>query len=153
MLDRAAPLATGSHGEAVKYALRDGHLVVTLEAAARPVSRNPASWWLPGEAEAPDAVLLVNHDLHLEIQIDAGHPIGKTDPAGVKDVVVEAALTSIMDCEDSVAAVDAEDKVEVYANWLGLMKGDLEARSTRGARPSRVVSMMIVLGAIPRVAT
>ncbi|SEM80279.1 malate synthase G [Halomonas caseinilytica] len=135
VLDRAAPLATGSHGEAVKYALRDGHLVVTLEGGRETGLKEPGKLvGYQGEAEAPDAVLLVNHDLHLEIQIDAGHPIGKTDPAGVKDVVVEAALTSIMDCEDSVAAVDAEDKVEVYANWLGLMKGDLEAQIDKGGK-------------------
>ncbi|MDR5861015.1 malate synthase G [Halomonas eurihalina] len=135
VLDRAAPLATGSHGEAVKYALRDGHLVVTLEGGRETGLKEPGKLvGFQGEAEAPDAVLLANHDLHLEIQIDAGHPIGKTDPAGVKDVVVEAALTSIMDCEDSVAAVDAEDKVEVYANWLGLMKGDLESQIDKGGK-------------------
>ncbi|MDL4861789.1 malate synthase G [Halomonas elongata] len=135
VLDRAAPLATGSHGEAVKYALRDGHLVVTLEGGRETGLKEPGKLvGFQGEAEAPDAVLLANHDLHLEIQIDAGHPIGKTDPAGVKDVVVEAALTSIMDCEDSVAAVDAEDKVEVYANWLGLMKGDLETQIDKGGK-------------------
>ncbi|MDT8893477.1 malate synthase G [Halomonas sp. I1] len=135
VLDRAAPLATGSHREAVKYALRDGHLVVTLEGGRETGLKAPGKLvGFQGEAEAPDAVLLVNHDLHLEIRIDAGHPIGKTDPAGVKDVVVEAALTSIMDCEDSVAAVDAEDKVEVYANWLGLMKGDLETQIEKGGK-------------------
>ncbi|WP_275286526.1 malate synthase G [Halomonas elongata] len=135
VLDRAAPLATGSHREAIKYALRDGHLVVTLEGGRETGLEDPGKLvGFQGEAEAPDAVLLANHDLHLEIRIDAGHPIGKTDPAGVKDVVVEAALTSIMDCEDSVAAVDAEDKVEVYANWLGLMKGDLETQIEKGGK-------------------
>ncbi|MDR5866409.1 malate synthase G [Halomonas koreensis] len=135
VLDRAAPLATGSHREAVKYALRDGHLVVSLEGGRETGLKEPGKLvGYRGEADAPAAILLVNHDLHLEIQIDAGHPIGKTDPAGVKDVVVESALTAIMDCEDSVAAVDAEDKVGVYANWLGLMKGDLEEQVEKGGK-------------------
>ncbi|MBB3141371.1 malate synthase G [Halomonas organivorans] len=135
VLDRAAPLATGSHREAVKYALRDGHLVVTLEGGRETGLKEPGKLvGYLGDAAAPSSVLLVNHDLHLEIQVDAGHPIGKTDPAGVKDVIVEAALTSIMDCEDSVAAVDAEDKVGVYANWLGLMKGDLEEQIEKGGK-------------------
>ncbi len=135
VLDRAAPLAIGSHAEAVKYALRDGHLVVSLEGGRETGLKTPGKLvGYQGEAEAPTSVLLANNDLHLEIQIDATHPIGKTDAAGVKDVVVEAALTSIMDCEDSVAAVDAEDKVGVYANWLGLMAGDLEEPIEKGGK-------------------
>ncbi|PMR68050.1 malate synthase G [Halomonas heilongjiangensis] len=135
VLDRAAPLATGSHCDAVKYALRDGHLVVTLEGGRETGLKDPGKLvGFNGDAAKPDAILLVNHGLHLEIQIDASHPIGKTDPAGVKDLVVEAALTTIMDCEDSVAAVDAEDKVGVYANWLGLMKGDLEEQVEKGGK-------------------
>ncbi|PSJ22788.1 malate synthase G [Halomonas sp. ND22Bw] len=135
VLDRAAPLATGSHAEAVKYALRDGHLVVSLEGGRETGLKEPGKLvGYLGETEAPTSVLLANNDLHLEVQIDATHPIGKTDAAGVKDVVVEAALTSIMDCEDSVAAVDAEDKVGVYANWLGLMAGDLEEPIEKGGK-------------------
>jgi malate synthase len=135
VLDRAVPLATGSHHDAVKYALRDGHLVVTLEGGRETGLREPGKLvGYTGDVASPDAVLLVNHGLHLEIQIDASHPIGKTDPAGVKDLVVEAALTTIMDCEDSVAAVDAEDKVGVYANWLGLMKGDLAEQVEKGGK-------------------
>ncbi|MFC2991688.1 malate synthase G [Halomonas tibetensis] len=135
LLDRAAPLATGSHRDAVKYVLRDGHLVVSLEGGRETGLKDPGKLvGYTGEARSPDSVLLVNHGLHLEIQIDPTHPIGKTDPAGVKDVVVEAALTTIMDCEDSVAAVDAEDKVGVYGNWLGLMKGDLEEQVEKGGK-------------------
>ncbi|MBZ0332495.1 malate synthase G [Halomonas sp. ANAO-440] len=133
VLDRAAPLATGSHREAVKYVLRDGHLVVTLEGGRETGLKDAGKLvGYTGEAASPDSVLLANHGLHLEIQIDPTHPIGKTDPAGVKDLVVEAALTAIMDCEDSVAAVDAEDKVGVYRNWLGLMRGDLEEQVAKG---------------------
>ncbi len=135
VLDRAAPLATGSHRDAVKYAIRDEHLVVTLE-GGRDTGLKDAGKLIgfTGDAAAPDAILLGNNGLHLEIQIDANHSIGKTDPAGVKDVVVEAALTAIMDCEDSVAAVDSEDKVGVYSNWLGLMKGDLEEKIDKGGK-------------------
>ncbi|MGO3058942.1 MAG: malate synthase G, partial [Halomonas sp.] len=135
VLDRAAPLATGSHRDAVKYAIRDGHLVVTLEGGRETGLKDSAKLiGFTGEMTAPEAILLANNGLHLEIQIDASHAIGKTDPAGVKDVVVEAALTTIMDCEDSVAAVDAEDKVGVYSNWLGLMKGDLEESIDKGGK-------------------
>ncbi|MBP5979680.1 MAG: malate synthase G [Halomonas sp.] len=135
VLDRAAPLATGSHRDAIKYAIRDGHLVVTLEGGRETGLKDSAKLiGFTGETTAPEAILLANNGLHLEIQIDASHAIGKTDPAGVKDVVVEAALTTIMDCEDSVAAVDAEDKVGVYSNWLGLMKGDLEENIDKGGK-------------------
>ncbi|MBB3190189.1 malate synthase G [Halomonas cerina] len=135
VLDRAAPLATGSHRDAVGYALRDGHLVVTLEGGRETGLKDSGKLvGFTGEDKRPESLLLANHGLHVEIQIDPSHPIGKTDPAGVKDVVVEAALTTIMDCEDSVAAVDAEDKVGVYASWLGLMKGDLEEPVEKGGK-------------------
>jgi malate synthase len=135
VLDRAAPLATGSHRDAVNYALRDGHLVVTLEGGRDTGLKDPGKLvGFNGDAANPETILLANHGLHLEIQIDPSHPIGKTYPAGVKDLVVEAALTAIMDCEDSVTAVDAEDKVGVYANWLGLMKGDLEEPVEKGGK-------------------
>jgi len=117
----------------VKYFLRDGHLVVSLDGGRETGLKAPGKLvGYQGDASAPSSVLLSHNGLHLEIQIDASHPIGKTDPAGVKDLVVEAALTSIMDCEDSVAAVDAEEKVGVYASWLGLMKGDLSADISKG---------------------
>ncbi|MDT8879012.1 malate synthase G [Halomonas saccharevitans] len=135
VLDRAAPLASGSHSDAVGYALRDGKLVVSLEGGGETVLKAPEQLLgFDGEAASPSALLLVNHGLHLEIQIDPSDAIGKTDPAGVKDVIVEAALSTIMDCEDSVAAVDAEDKVGVYASWLGLMKGDLEEQVQKGGK-------------------
>ncbi|MDR5903751.1 malate synthase G [Franzmannia qiaohouensis] len=135
VLDRAAPLATGSHRDAVNYALRDGHLVVTLDGGRETGLKDPGKLvGFQGDAAKPQSILLSNHGLHLEIQFDTSHPIGKTDPAGVKDLLVEAALTSIMDCEDSVAAVDAEDKVVVYRNWLGLMKGDLEEQLEKGGK-------------------
>jgi len=135
VLDRAAPLATGSHRDAVKYAIRDEHLVVSLEGGRETGLKDSGKLiGFTGEAAKPDAILLGNNGLHLEIQIDPNDAIGKTDPAGVKDVVVEAALTAIMDCEDSVAAVDSEDKVGVYSNWLGLMKGDLEEKIEKGGK-------------------
>ncbi|WP_386080986.1 malate synthase G [Vreelandella sp. F11] len=135
VLDRAAPLATGSHRDAVNYTIRDEHLVVTLEGGRETGLKDSGKLiGFSGEAAKPDAILLGNNGLHLEIQIDPNDSIGKTDPAGVKDVVVEAALTAIMDCEDSVAAVDSEDKVGVYSNWLGLMKGDLEEKIEKGGK-------------------
>jgi malate synthase len=134
-LDRATPLAGASHADAAGYAVEDGAMAVTLTDGRRVGLADPAQFagW-QGEAAAPTAILLRNHNLHLEIQIDRAHPIGKDDPAGVADVLMEAALTAIQDCEDSVAAVDAADKTGVYANWLGLMRGDLEASFPKGGR-------------------
>ncbi|WP_078410875.1 malate synthase G [Priestia abyssalis] len=132
-LDQAAPLTESSHQNAVQYTIIDGKLSVSLsngKTAGLKEESKLAGY--QGEAENPSAVLLKNNGLHFEIQIDRTHPIGKTDDAGVKDILMEAALTTIMDCEDSVAAVDAEDKVLVYRNWLGLMKGDLSAAFTKG---------------------
>ncbi|MGZ6014328.1 MAG: malate synthase G [Phenylobacterium sp.] len=134
-LNRAAPLATGSHVDAEGYVIGRGGLIVRLAGGQESALANPdqfAGW--RGEAGTPQAVLLVHNSLHLEIQIDRGHAIGKDDPAGVSDVLVEAALTTIQDCEDSVAAVDAEDKTGVYRNWLGLMRGDLTASFAKGGR-------------------
>lgn len=134
-LDQAAPLSNGSHKEAVKYSLIDGKLSVTLstgETTGLKEENKLAGY--QGTVKEPSAILLKNNDLHFEIQIDRNHPIGKTDQAGVKDVLMEAAITAIMDCEDSVAAVDAEDKVLVYRNWLGLMKGDLSASFLKNGR-------------------
>ncbi|WP_048307435.1 malate synthase G [Halomonas sp. PR-M31] len=133
VLDQAAPLSSASHRDAVRYMLRDGQLVVTLEDGRETGLERPDQLiGYQGDADKPDAILLTQHGLHLELQFDAEHPIGKTDAAHLKDILIEAAITTIMDCEDSVAAVDAEDKVGVYRNWLGLMRGDLEQKIDKG---------------------
>ncbi len=129
-LDAAAPLASGSWAEISSLAIRGGQLVTDLGGL-----RNPSQFaGHRGAADRPEAVLLMNNGLHIEIVIDAASTIGKTDKAGISDVIIESALTAIMDCEDSVAAVDAADKVAVYRNWLGLMKGDLEEEISKGGR-------------------
>lgn len=132
-LDEAAPLAAGSHVDSTGYKLIDGKLVISLKGGSNTGLQNDAQLvGYQGDAAAPTAVLLKHNGLHFEIQIDASSPIGQTDQAGVKDVLMEAALTTIMDCEDSIAAVDADDKVVVYRNWLGLMKGDLAEQVSKG---------------------
>src|SRR5690606_34725087 len=125
-LDEAAPLATGSHVDATGYSIVDGQLQVALNNGTSTGLKDAAKFLaFQGDAAAPKAVLLKNNGMHFEIQIDRNSPIGQTDAAGVKDILMEAAITTIMDCEDSIAAVDADDKVIAYKNWLGLMKGDL----------------------------
>ncbi|RYF89976.1 MAG: malate synthase G, partial [Caulobacteraceae bacterium] len=134
LLDRVAPLADGSHGEATGYRIVDGRLAVSL-ASGESGLKDPAQFvGYRGAAGAPEGVLLVHNGLHLEIVVDRSHAIGRDDPAGVADLVLESALTAIQDCEDSVAAVDAEEKVQVWRNWLGLMKGDLTASFAKGGR-------------------
>ncbi|MVW71346.1 malate synthase G [Bordetella sp. 15P40C-2] len=134
VLDQAAPLAQGSHADATGYAVENGQLVIA-SAQGKLALKDPAQFvGYVGQADAPQAILLKHNGLHIEIQIDRTHSIGATDAAGVKDVVVEAALTTIMDCEDSVAAVDAEDKVLLYRNWLGLMQGDLTEQVTKNGK-------------------
>ena len=132
-LDRAAPLASGSHADAAAYVVSGQGLVVRLKDGQEVALATPAQFvGYRGDAAAPAGVLLAHNSLHLEILIDRSHNIGKDDPAGVADVLVEAALTAIQDCEDSVAAVDAEDKTNVYRNWLGLMRGDLTSTFSKG---------------------
>ncbi|HEY0649094.1 malate synthase G [Phenylobacterium sp.] len=134
-LDKIAPLTQRSHADAVSYAVINGDLVVHFENGQDAGLATPgqlAGW--RGDADAPTGVLLKHNGLHVEILIDRTHSVGKDDPAGVADLLVEAALTAIQDCEDSVAAVDAEDKTNVYRNWLGLMRGDLAATFQKGGK-------------------
>lgn len=134
-LDQTVPLSSGSHKDAVQYKVDEGKLAVVLSNGETAKLKEEAKFaGYQGEPDQPSAVLLKNNGLYFEIQFDRSHPIGKTDDAGVKDVLLEAAITTIMDCEDSVTAVDAEDKVLVYRNWLGLMKGDLSAAFTKGSK-------------------
>ncbi|WP_345814104.1 malate synthase G [Paraburkholderia sp. PREW-6R] len=131
-LDEAAPLANGSHVDAANYKVDSGKLIVTLKSGGTSELKTPAQFiGYQGEAGAPSAVLLKHNGLHFEIQIDPNDSIGKTDAAHVKDVLVEAAVSTIIDCEDSVAAVDADDKVQLYRNWLGLMTGELTEEVTK----------------------
>ncbi|BBO28749.1 malate synthase G [Alteromonas sp. I4] len=134
-LNTLLPLANGQHEDAVNYSIAGNSLSVSLKGGAS-ASLQDASQFkgFQGSVESPTALLFEHNGLHFEIKIDNQHPIGKTDPAGVKDILVEAALTTIMDCEDSVAAVDAEDKTLVYANWLGLMKGTLSITMNKGGK-------------------
>ena len=129
-LDRAFPVAGTSHADARRYHVEGGALLVD----DLPLDQPDKFAGYRGDPEAPDAVLLVNNGLHVELVFDRAHPIGSRDRALLADVVIESALSAIMDCEDSVACVDAEDKVLAYANWLGLMKGDLDATFDKGGR-------------------
>ncbi|MBY4678046.1 malate synthase G [Marinobacterium arenosum] len=134
-LDQAAALADGSHKDSAGYSIKDGKLQVVLRDGSE-TSLADASQLIGyrGEAGNPSAVLLKHNGLHIEIQIDRTSQIGQSDAAGISDLLLEAALTTIMDCEDSVAAVDADDKVLVYRNWLGLMKGDLTEEVSKGGQ-------------------
>ncbi|MFD4367439.1 malate synthase G [Rhodococcus sp. NPDC058521] len=134
-LDTAAPLESGSHADSQKYSVENGVLKVTLADGSVSGLAQPEKFvGYLGEPEAPTSVLLLNNGLHAEIEIDASSPIGSTDAAGVKDVVLESAITTIMDFEDSVAAVDADDKVVGYRNWLGLNRGDLSENIAKGGK-------------------
>ena len=124
-LDKSVPLQSGSHADATAYEVKDGGLQVTLSSGVTTLEDPKQFIGYTGDQNSPQKILLRNNGLHIEINIDKGHLIGQGDKAGVSDVVIEAALSTIMDCEDSVAAVDADDKTIAYRNWLGLMKGDL----------------------------
>jgi malate synthase len=135
-LDEAVPVFGGSHAEAARYLVEDAKLVVALASGSRTGLVDPAQFvGFSGEASAPSAIVLVNNNLHIEVVIDRGNQVGRSDDAGVADMMLEAAVTTIVDCEDSVAAVDAEDKVAVYRNWLGLMQGTLEATFDKAGQP------------------
>ncbi len=142
VLDMVAPLAAGSHASAAGYHVENRRLVVTLIGGSETtLAHGDRFEGYRGTTSAPDLVLLGNNGLHVEIVIDRKHPVGRTDPAGVADVVVESAVSTIMDMEDSVAAVDAADKVVCYRNWLGLMKGTLrEAFKKNGETVHRVLN-------------
>ncbi|GAA0591244.1 malate synthase G [Virgibacillus siamensis] len=134
-LDEHVPLQTSSHTQAANYAIVNSKLTVTLKNGETTGLKDASKFaGYQGKTEEPSVVLLKNNGLHIEIQIDHNHPIGKTDEAGVKDIYLESATSSIMDCEDSVAAVDAEDKTLIYRNWLGLNRGDLTSVFTKDGK-------------------
>ncbi|WP_027856756.1 malate synthase G [Marinobacterium jannaschii] len=134
-LDEAAPLANGSHRDSAGYSIQGDSLQVVLrDGSETTLAEGNQLVGYRGDAANPDAVLLKNNGLHFEIVVDRSSQIGKSDAAGVADIVMESALTTIMDCEDSVAAVDAADKVVVYSNWLGLIKGDLTEEVSKGGK-------------------
>ena len=131
-LDSAVPLASASHAEAVSYSINDG-LVIGLKDGHQTRLRDATQFaGYLGDSDAPGSVLFKHHGLHIECVINRGGNIGSEDAAGIDDIILEAALTTIMDCEDSVAAVDAEDKIDVYKNWLGLMTNTLSASFAKG---------------------
>ena len=135
ILDEETPLATGSHAEAALYTVVNGAITITRKNGAQAALLAPSQFvGYQGPANAPSRVLLRHNNLHIEIHIDHAHPIGRDDPAGIADVVLESAITTIQDCEDSVAAVDAADKVDIYRNWLGLMQGTLVESFAKGGQ-------------------
>ncbi len=133
-LDQAAPLAGARHADATGYAVVAGRLAVATAAGSTGLADPAQLLGYRGAADAPTAILLGHHGLHVELVIDRTTPVGQDSPAGLSDVLLESAITTIMDCEDSIAAVDAADKVEVYRNWLGLMQGTLSAAFEKGGQ-------------------
>jgi malate synthase len=135
-LDQAVPLFSGSHADVVSYELTDGRLIATLASGAHTALAHEAQFaGYRGDAAALTVLLFRHHHLHIELLIDHAHPVGKLDAAGISDVVLEAAITTIQDCEDSIAAVDAADKVLAYRNWLGLMRGTLAVTFAKNGKP------------------
>ena len=134
-LDKAVPLASGSHADAASYAVVDGGLEVTMADGSTTGLKDASGFkGYTGDAAAPNSVLLAVNNLHIDIMFDKNGAIGATDAAGINDIVLESAVSTIMDLEDSIAAVDAEDKVVAYRNWLGLMRGDLEESFDKGGK-------------------
>jgi malate synthase len=133
-LDQYFPLAKGSHAEVSKYSVQEQKLVATLNEEGVQLINSEQFAGYTGDEESLTSVLLKNNNLHAEILIDKGDAVGAEDPANVKDILLESAITTIQDCEDSVAAVDAQDKIAVYKNWLGLMKGDLSETFQKGGK-------------------
>ena len=135
VLDASTPLAEGSFSRITGFSVHQDRLRMTLEGGHETGLQNPEQFaGFNGSPENPDSILLKKNGLHLDIQLDRNHPVGKDHPAGICDILLESAVTTIQDCEDSVAAVDASDKVHVYRNWLGLMKGDLSAKLDKGGK-------------------
>ena len=134
VLDQAAPLADGSHKDATGYSVEAGKLVIKTANGATCLADKTQFIGYQGDAAAPTSVLLRHNGLHLDIQIDASTAIGKTDPAGISDLVLEAALSTILDLEDSVAVVDADDKVLAYGNWLGILQATLTEEVSKGGK-------------------
>ena len=135
VLDRTCPLRKGSHVDSAGYRIKDGKLVVKLRDGSKTsLADGKQLVGFQGDAADPSSVLLVHHGLHLDIRIDRSTPIGKGDAAGVCDLVVEAALSTILDLEDSVAVVDAQDKVQAYGNWLGILQGTLTEEVSKGGK-------------------
>ncbi len=133
-LDQHFPLAAGSHSSATAYKIEGDALEVTTNAGTTTLADQSQLKGYTGDSASPDKILLCKNSLHLEMNFDASHPIGKTDPASLSDVQLESAISTIMDCEDSVASVDVEDKCQVYSNWLGLMQGNLTSSFSKGGK-------------------
>jgi len=133
-LDQHFPLQKGSHKDATAYKVDGNSLVITTASGETTLADSAQFTGYTGAGPKPDKILLCKNNLHLEMNFDASHPIGKTDPASLSDVQLESAISTIMDCEDSVASVDVEDKCQVYSNWLGLMQGNLKSSFDKGGK-------------------
>ena len=134
VLDRCVPLKKGSHVDSVAYSVQGGKLVVMLKTGITPLADAQQFVGYQGDAKMPTSLLFKHNGLHLDLQINKAHAIGKTDPAGVADLVLESALSTILDLEDSIAAVDAQDKVLAYSNWLGILQGSLSEDVQKGGK-------------------